>query len=122
MVSNVTLAHEGEHPGVSFTSPRDGATVGQDVEVVMSVQGMRVEPAGEAVEGAGHHHLIIDGHYEPKGEAVPKDEKHLHFGKGETETSVHLTPGTHSLTLQFADGLHRSYGLEMSKTIVIQVK
>jgi len=58
----------------------------------------------------------------PVGTVVPKDSTHLHFGKGQTETTVQLTPGKHKLTLQFADGLHRSYGGKLATTISVNVK
>ena len=74
------------------------------------------------MDGTGHHHLIIDGHPVEAGKAVPADATHLHFGKGQTETTLKLAPGPHTLTLQFADGLHQSYGPEMSATITVTVK
>ena len=88
----------------------------------MLVEGMKVMPAGDMTDHTGHHHLIIDGTPIPKGTKVPKDDKHIHLGKGQTETDVALTPGAHILTLQFADGMHQSYGEEMSTTIKITVK
>lgn len=109
-------------PEVSFVEPADGATVSSPVSVKMGVSGMTVQPAGKLVEGSGHHHLIIDGEPVAAGTPVPADAKHLHFGKGQTETSVELPPGKHTLTLQFADGLHQSYGPALSKTIEIDVK
>jgi len=109
-------------PGVEFVEPVDGATVSQMVNVVMAVQGMQVHKAGELVEGTGHHHIIIDGAFIAKGEVVPKDETHKHFGKGQTGTILHLTPGDHTLTLQLADGHHQSYGKSMSQTITVHVK
>ena len=62
------------------------------------------------LEGTGHHHLIVDGKAVPKGSVVPADATHMHFGKGQTETTLKLPPGKHTLTLQFADGAHQSYG------------
>lgn len=118
----MACAHLPFGQGVSFEEPADGATVGRDVKVVMKVRGMEVRPAGKLIEGTGHHHLIIDGAYIPEGQVVPKDATHLHFGKGQTETVIHLTPGKHTLTLQFANGLHQSYGKKMSKTITVYVK
>lgn len=116
------LAHAGSDQGVYFVQPVEGATVGRTVKVVMGVSGMRVQPAGEVVEGSGHHHLIIDGGPIAKGEAVPKDGRHLHFGKGQTQTTIELSPGAHTLTLQFADGQHHSFGPAMSKTIHVTVE
>ncbi|MDQ6974353.1 MAG: DUF4399 domain-containing protein, partial [Mariprofundaceae bacterium] len=90
--------------------------------VVMAVEGMRVHKAGDLIKETGHHHVVVDGGFIPKGDVVAKDETHKHFGKGQTETRLHLTPGEHSLTLQFADGHHQSYGKAMSQTIHIFVK
>jgi hypothetical protein len=92
------------------------------VHVVFGVDGMKVAPAGTMTEGTGHHHLLIDGKPLPKGEVIPANDKSLHFGKGQTETDLTLPPGDHTLTLQFGDGAHRSYGPEMSKTITVHVK
>ena len=107
---------------VMFVEPKDGATVPPDFKVVMAVEGMKVAPAGQLVDGTGHHHLIIDGQPAPKGTVVPADATHLHFGKGQTETMLKLTPGKHTLTLQFADGAHQSYGPDLSSTITVEVK
>lgn len=109
-------------PRVFFISPKDGETVPTEFTVKFGLEGMKVAPAGKVVLGTGHHHLIIDGQPLPKGQAVPSDEKHLHFGKGQMETKVKLSPGPHTLTLQFADGSHKSYGEPMSQTIKVIVK
>ena len=108
--------------GPYFITPKDGDIVSGDVHIKMGIKGMKVHPAGELIEGTGHHHLIIDGAYVPENTTVPKDAKHIHFGKGQTETTIKLKPGKHTLTLQFADGHHQSYGKIMSRTINITVK
>jgi hypothetical protein len=115
-------AQEGQERAVYFVQPADGAEVGPNVHVIMGVRGMKVRPAGEFVKGTGHHHLIIDGSPLPQGKVVPKDDHHMHFGKGQTEADIRLSPGRHTLTLQFADGLHRSYGPALSSTVHITVK
>lgn len=107
---------------VMFVAPQPDAQVPQQLKVVFGVQGMTVQPAGEIKAGTGHHHLIIDAPPTPAGEVVPKDAQHLHFGDGATETMITLTPGEHTLTLQFADGIHRSYGPQMSATIKVKVQ
>ncbi|MBB5456606.1 DUF4399 domain-containing protein [Paraburkholderia sp. Cpub6] len=108
--------------GVTFVQPADGATVTNPVHVVFGLDGMKIAPAGTLTDGTGHHHLLIDGKPLPKGEVVPATDKSLHFGKGQTEADLTLPPGDHTLTLQFGDGAHRSYGPEMSKTITVHVK
>jgi hypothetical protein len=108
--------------GPQFISPKDGDTVSSPLSIQMGITGMKVHQAGDIIEGTGHHHLIIDGAYIPENEVVPADNQHIHFGKGQTDTMVKLKPGKHTLTLQFADGHHQSYGKVMSKTIHITVK
>jgi len=121
-MSGHALAHEGAHAGVSFAEPHDGAVVHTEFRVKMGITGMAVQPAGHAVEGKGHHHLIIDGDCIHKGEAIAKDATHKHFGKGQTEATLMLAPGRHSLTLQFANGLHQSAGRAWCQTIHVTVK
>jgi hypothetical protein len=57
-----------------------------------------------------------------RGLVIPANDKSLHYGKGQTEADVTLPPGDHTLTLQFGDGSHRSFGPEMSQTITVHVK
>jgi len=106
---------------VRIVEPVDGASLVSPVTVVFSVKGATIKPAGVPEAGTGHHHLLIDTGATPAGVVVGADATHLHFGKGQTEAKVVLSPGRHTLTLQFADGLHRSYGPELSHTIKITV-
>ncbi len=110
-----------EAQGVYFVNLKDGDKVKSPVIIQMGVRGMSIEPAGKVSVGKGHHHIIIDGTYIENGQTVPMDKTHLHFGKGQTTDTLKLTPGLHSLTLQFANGVHDSYGKNWSKTILITV-
>lgn len=108
---------------VYFVTPKNNETVKPQFKVVMAVDGMAVDTAGSMQAGTGHHHLLIDaGDSIPAGQVVPKDSTHLHFGKGQKETTITLPEGKHTLTLQFADGLHRSYGGKLATTITVNVK
>jgi hypothetical protein len=106
---------------VVFIEPKDGAEIKGPVKVVMGVEGMEIKPADGVVEGTGHHHILLNKDFLPPGQVVPTDDTHRHFGKGQTEAVLELPPGDYKLTLQFADGLHRSYGKELSATINIKV-
>ena len=108
--------------GVFFENLIDGQEVNTTFTVKMQVKGMEIKPAGEIIKGTGHHHIIVDGQSIKLGEVVPTDSTHLHFGKGQTEATLKLTPGKHTLTLQFANGAHQSYGEIWSKAITIKVK
>ena len=107
---------------VSFLEPADGATVSSPFKVQFAVNGMEVKPAGVMDANTGHHHLLINADAVKAGESMPFDEKHLHFGKGQTEAEVKLPPGSYMLTMQFANGAHQSYGAPMSKSIKVTVK
>ncbi len=108
---------------VMFKNLKDGQEVSSPFKVEMGTENIKVDTAGPVVAGIGHHHIIIDGPDSlAAGTMVPKDSTHLHFGKGQTETELKLAPGKHKLTLQFADGLHRSYGGKLSATVTVDVK
>jgi hypothetical protein len=116
------LAFSEVAPRVYFIEPTDGTTVTSPFKVRMGVEGMLVEKAGQLIDGTGHHHLIINGKPVEPGSVVPADEQHIHFGDGQTETEIELPKGKHTLTLQFADGAHRSYGPHMTQTITVEVQ
>ena len=108
---------------VEFKNLKNGAAVSSPFKVQMGTEGIKVDTAGPVIAGVGHHHLLIDAEDSlTAGTMVPKDSTHLHFGKGQTETELKLAPGKHKLTLQFADGLHRSYGGKLSTVITVEVK
>jgi len=109
---------------VYIVSPKDGATVGQSVTVVFGLKGMGVAPAGVKKEGTGHHHLLVDVKDLPAaGQPIPLDDNHLHFGKGQTETILKLSPGTHTLQLEMGDENHIPFDpAVVSKKITIHVK
>ena len=107
---------------VQILEPTNNASVSSPFKVRFGVQGMAVAPAGEIVANSGHHHLLINLDSVAQGETIPFTEKHMHFGKGQTEAELKLAPGIYKLTAQFANGAHQSYGLPMSQTITVTVK
>ncbi len=111
-----------EAPRVFFVEPKDGAVVASPFTVKFGLEGLALKPAGDPTPDSGHHHLIIDGDPVPKGELIAKSDTSLHFGKAQTETQLTLPPGKHTLTLQFGDGGHLSYGPALSSTITVEVK
>lgn len=108
---------------VYIIAPKDGETVTSPVTVKFGLKGMGIAPAGIAFEGAGHHHLIIDAELPPADMPIPADATHVHFGKGQTEASVELKPGKHTLQLLLGDQLHVPHDpVVASKKITITVK
>ena len=107
---------------VSLLEPADGSTVSSPFKVRFGVKGMAVAPAGDIVANSGHNHLLINRTPVAPGQSVPFDDQHKHFGTGQTETMLTLPPGQYTLTSQFANGAHQSYGAPMSATIRVTVK
>ena len=107
---------------VFFKWPKDGSTVASPVFVDMGVEGMIIEPAGIVKEGYGHHHILINQKFWPEGEVIPTSDSTLLFGKGQTDASIELDPGRYIISLQFADGVHVSFGELMSESIEINVE
>src|SRR5215831_16997736 len=108
---SVALAQERtpSPPGaeVYIISPKDGATVHNPVLVQFGLKGMGIAPAGVKFDNSGHHHLLIDTEAPADLSApLPANEHVVHFGKGQTETTLTLAPGKHTLQLLFADANH----------------
>lgn len=108
---------------VIFSNLKDNATITSPFKLQMGTEAMKIDTAGPVVAGSGHHHLLINaGDSIPTGEVVPKDSAHVHFGKGQTEYELALPPGKYKLTLQMADGLHRSYGSKLAGSVTVTIK
>lgn len=116
---------------VYFANLQDGATVTSPVTIVFGLSGMGIAPAGTEKENTGHHHLLIDRPPLGEGEdgadeliyGIPADEHHMHFGGGQTEVTLELTPGTHTLQLVLGDLSHVAHKAPvMSEVITITVE
>lgn len=108
---------------VYIISPKNGDTVTGPVKVLFGLSGMGVAPAGTAVENTGHHHLLIDEPTVDSTKPLPTSDNVIHFGKGQTETTVTLKPGKHTLQLLLADYKHQPFNPSViSEKVVITVK
>ncbi len=106
-----------------FIAPVNGATVTGPVTVRFGLKGMGVAPAGIQLPDTGHHHLIVDAELPALDKPIPADAKHIHFGKGQTETTLTLAPGQHTLQLVLGDHLHVPHQpAVVSQKITITVK
>jgi Domain of unknown function (DUF4399) len=78
--------------------------------------------AGIEKPNTGHHHLLIDAKLPPLDEPIPNDFNHLHFGAGQTEATVNLPLGVHTLQLLLGDENHVPHNPPvMSKPIKVIV-
>lgn len=111
---------------VYFINLQDGDTVSNPFKIQFGLSGMGVAPAGvPKLANTGHHHLLINTRLKGKalGRPIPADDKHRHFGKGQTETVLELPAGTHTLQLVLADWKHTPHAKPvMSERVNITVK
>ncbi len=116
---------------VYFVNLSDGDTVNSPVTIVFGLSGMGVAPAGTEKENTGHHHLLIDRPPLGEGEdgadelayGLPADDNHIHFGGGQTEVTLDLAAGEHTLQLVLGDAGHVPHATPIvSDVITIKVE
>lgn len=106
-----------------FVNLSDGATVGSPVKVVFGLSGMGVAPAGVEKAGTGHHHLLVNVNEWDANAPLPANDNFRHFGAGQTEVSLDLKPGQHTLQLVLGDQNHiPHHPVVMSDRITITVR
>lgn len=104
--------------------PTDGAIVSGEFTVKFGLRGLGVAPAGVKFDGTGHHHLLIDVTELPDmTRPLPATDQIRHFGKGQTETTLTLPPGKHTLQLLLGNYIHVPHDPPLlSQPITIQVR
>ena len=108
---------------VTFVGIKDGDTVASPVKIGFAVTGAKIAPAGTMDAGTGHFHLLIDTDLPAQDGPLPANDHVKHYGKGQTEDTVTLTPGTHTLQIELADGLHVPFDPPvLSDKITVTVK
>ncbi|MFZ5595263.1 MAG: DUF4399 domain-containing protein [Pseudomonadota bacterium] len=112
-----------ENAEVFIAAPKDGEALSNPVIVQFGIKNMEVAKAGTQAPNTGHHHLLIDTGLPPLDQPIPKDANHMHFGGGQTEASLTLAPGKHTLQLLLGDGNHIPHHPAVaSKVITITVR
>lgn len=116
-----------EGASLYFLNLSDGDTVSSPVTVQFGLSGMGVAPAGVTEkENVGHHHLLLNR--APLGEGpdgaeewdygLPADDNHKHFGGGQTEVTLELPAGTHTLQMVLGDHSHVPFGPELATDVI----
>lgn len=119
--SSEHISSSPENAELYIISPQDGDVVSETFTVKFGLKGMGVAPAGIAKEHTGHHHLIIDGELPALDKPMGKDV--MHFGGGQTEKTVTLAKGKHTLQLILGNHLHIPHKpAVISKKITVTVK
>ncbi|MEM0908501.1 MAG: DUF4399 domain-containing protein [Pseudomonadota bacterium] len=106
LAQNAELTPSAAGASVRIISPADGATVSSPVTVLFGLSGMGIAPAGVDWDNTGHHHLLLNRDLPELNTVIPANDQSIHFGGGQTETSLELAPGTHTLQLLLGDFRH----------------
>lgn len=104
---------------MAFVSPSNEASVKSPVTVMMTASNFTIEPAGDVHANAGHLHVMVDVGCVAAGTAIPKDDSHVHLGRGQLSTDLTLSPGSHRLCVQAADGAHMALPLTDEITMAV---
>ena len=121
--SSWTTISAAQEATVYIISPQNGDTVQSPVTITFGLKGMGVAPAGIDKANTGHHHLLVDVDQLPAMDtSIPADDKHRHFGGGQTETELELSAGKHTLQLLLGDKNHIPHNAPvLSEQITITV-
>lgn len=105
-------------------SPANGEVVSSPFKVQFGLLGMGVAPAGVDYPDTGHHHLMINRAPGDMTVPLPSGEPDLlHFGGGQTETTLTLEPGKYTLQMILGDQDHVPHEPPvMSAPVMITVK
>lgn len=103
---------------VYFIEPKDGADITGPVVVRFGLSGMGVAPAGTEKKDTGHHHILVNQKLADYKAPLPADDKHRHFGNGQTETTLTLPPGKHTLQLVLGDHNHIPHNPPIESPII----
>ncbi len=122
----ITVEDQPDDAAATFLTPEDGDTVESPVELEGEVEGIELAPAGDAVVGEGHLHVLVDHEGFEEGETIPgpapeaEEDGIYHWGDGQSEGEIELEPGEYDLTLIIGDGPHRAYGETDEITITVE--
>lgn len=122
--SSSLLSSSPENATVFILEPGDGTIVSSPVTIKFGISNMQIVPAGTNQENSGHHHILLDlAELPDMSQPLPANDNIIHFGKGQTETTIELTPGAHSLQLLLGNYLHIPHEQAvLSKKISISVE
>jgi hypothetical protein len=121
--SGPTPAPKNAYLYIGYPNNNQTLPAGKPIKVWFGLRNMGVAPKDVKFPNTGHHHLLIDTDLPPLDKEIPNDRNHLHFGAGETETTIELPPGKHTLQLLMGDEKHMPTNPPIySKKITIYVR
>ena len=124
---SVSTIFGGETPSVTgarvyFINIKDGQTLKSPFLIQFGLTSeMGIAPALADWPDTGHFHLIIDSPVPNKNTSISNDHIHMHMGQ--TETTLKLTTGKHTMQIVLGDYSHIPHDPPvMSEVITVNVK
>ncbi|MDH5219001.1 MAG: DUF4399 domain-containing protein [Gammaproteobacteria bacterium] len=121
LLGTLSMGVSANSPKAYIISPANGDVVNSPFTVTFGLQGMGVAPAGVDKENTGHHHLLVNQKLANYNAAIPKDASHKHFGGGQTEATIELPPGKHTLQLVLGDKAHVPHSKPVQSEVITVV-
>ena len=123
-MSNMVQGGNYNKASLELNGIEDGKTYSSPIKIDFIVKNMKVVKAGVNEKNSGHHHLLLNLDEMPNLKMpLPMTENILHYGKGQTSTTLELSPGKHTIQLLFADYSHTPHNPPlMTKKITIFIK
>ncbi len=118
-----TINCQNGKPEVFFITPQNGYKSTQsEIKIIFGIKNLNIVPAGINSCDSGHHHLVVDAELPILSRPIPSSKNYIHFGKGQTETTIELSPGKHTLQLLVGNFAHIPHADPIySKKIEIEV-
>jgi hypothetical protein len=124
---SVSTIFGGETPSVPgarvyFINIKDGQTLKSPFLIQFGLTSeMGIAPALADWPDTGHHHLVIDSTITNMNKSI--SNKHIHLHKGQTEITLKLPTGKHTIQIFFADYSHIPHDPPvMSEIITVNVE
>ena len=108
------VSAQSSKPRIFFVEPKNNASVKSPVHLKFGIENYKIAavPDGTVTTvrpGVGHFHVGVDQDCLKPGLTIVKGTPSwVHFGKGDSEIDMQLTPGKHKLALQLGDDLHNT--------------
>jgi hypothetical protein len=124
---SISTIFGGETPSVPgarvyFINIKDGQTLKSPFLIQFGLTSeMGIAPALADWPDTGHHHLVIDSTITNMNKSI--SNKHIHLHKGQTEITLKLPTGKHTIQIFFADYSHIPHDPPvMSEVITVNVE
>ena len=103
---------------VYFINLQNGDVLKSPFLIQFGLSGKGVAPAGTDITNTGHHHLLINIDELDFKMPIPSSKQHLHFGMGQTETTLDLPAGKHKLQLVLGDKYHIPHNPPLASKVI----